>query len=93
MNRRQFAVALPAACLLAGCKQEQPVPATPLKVNDPRVQDAISNLASAIEDMEGNVDGLRHGDWSKFVPRVETTASDIRIAYEHLRQAMGMPTA
>src|SRR5579862_4349559 len=95
MNRRHFAVLLPAAGLLVGCDTEQkPAPApSPININDEKVQNSLRNLASAIGDMEEDVDGLRHGDWSKFVPKVEAAASDIRIAYEHLRQALGLPTA
>ena len=93
MNRRQFAVLLPVAALAIGCDTEpKPVPiATPLDTQ--KVQKAIENLGSTIGDLEEVADGLQHGDWSKFVPKVEGTASDIRIAFEHLRQALGMPTA
>jgi len=93
MNRRQFAALLPVATLAMGCNSEpEPLPlATPL---DPeKVKTAMENLRLRIVDLEGEVDGLRHGDWSKYVPKVEDTTSDIRIAYEHLRQALGMPTA
>jgi hypothetical protein len=93
MNRRQFAVLLPVAALAIGCDTEpKSVPiTTPLDTE--KVQKAIDNLSSVIGDLEDGVDGLKHGDWAKFVPRVEDTASDIRIAYEHLRQALGLPTA
>lgn len=92
MNRRQFAVLLPVAALAAGCKTEpEPVPATPL---DPeKVGKALDNLSSKIGELERETDAIKHGDWSKYVPKIEDAASDVRIAYEHLRQALGMPTA
>ena len=95
MNRRQFAVLLPAAALSLGCNTEQRSAASagPININDERVQNAIKNLGVAIGDLEEDVVGLQHGDWGKFVPKVETAAADIRIAYEHLRQSLGLPTA
>lgn len=94
MDRRQFALLLPAAGFLMGCRSEEepPLPGTPINVNDERLQRALKSLASAIGDLEDNASHLQHGDWSKFVPKVEAVAADVRIAYEHLRQALGLPT-
>jgi hypothetical protein len=91
MNRRQFAVLLPVASLALGCDPE-PKPAVATPLNNEKIQNALENLGSVIGDLEEDVDGLQHGDWRKFVPKVESTAGDIRIAYEHLRQALGLPT-
>ena len=92
MNRRQFAALLPLA-LAIGCEAE-PEPAMPATPPDPeKVRKAIEDLGARIGNLEDEVDGLIHGDWSKFVPKVEATSGDIRIAYEHLRQALGMHTA
>jgi|HubBroStandDraft_5_1064220.scaffolds.fasta_scaffold118871_2 hypothetical protein len=92
MNRREFAVLLPAMSLALGCDSEPKPVVTATLPNNEKIQNAIEHLGSVIGDLEEGVDGLQHGDWRKFVPKVETTAGDIRIAYEHLRQALGMPT-
>lgn len=75
-----------------GCESEpKPEAAATIPINE-KVKNAIENLGSVIGNLEEDVEGCQHGDWSKFVPKVEGTAADIRIAYEHLRQALGMPT-
>jgi hypothetical protein len=92
MNRRQFSILLPAVGLVMGCESEpKPEAAATIPINE-KVKNAIENLGSVIGDLEEDVEGFQRGDWSKFVPKVEGTAADIRIAYEHLRQALGMPT-
>ena len=92
MNRRQFAVLLPIAGLAMGCDTEPKPQITANIQNNEKIQKALESLASAIGDLEEDVVGLQHGDWRKFVPRVEVSSGDIRIAYEHLRQALGLPT-
>ncbi|QNI31257.1 hypothetical protein H7849_19510 [Alloacidobacterium dinghuense] len=93
MNRRQFAVLLPVAGLTMGCHSEQEPAATMNLIDSKKIQNAVENLGSVIGNLEEEVGNLIDGDWSKAVPKVEATASDIRIAFEHLRQALGLPTA
>ena len=69
MNRRQFAVLLPVAGLAMGCDTEPEPQFTANIQNNEKIQKALENLASAIGDLEGNVDGLRRGEWHKFITR------------------------
>jgi hypothetical protein len=93
MNRRQFSILLPAAGLLIGCDTEEKPAAVAAVPNNEKVQNAVEKLGSTVVHLEGHVSDFRSGkSWDNVVPAVESATSDIRIAYEHLRQALGLPT-
>ena len=92
MNRRRFAVLLAAAPILAGCHSGQkPAAASTLQI-DRAVQDALKALDAAINDLDREVDDFRAGkDWSVVVPKVESSATDVRDAFDKLRYLLAVP--
>ena len=90
MNRRQFAVSLPAAGLLIGCDTApKPSPPSPLPGN-PKVQDALKSLDLAIRNLEANVDRLFDETWADVVPDVEASARDVQTTFASFRKATGV---
>lgn len=89
MNRRQFAISLPAAGLLIGCDADRkPAPAsTPLNAE---VRDALNSLGAAIRNLETNVDRLGDESWADVVPDVTGAANDLRGPFEALKKALGV---
>lgn len=93
MNRRQFAVSLSAAGLLAGCDTDQKPAATATLLNSSQVQDAMKAVESAIGDLESDVGRFDDENWREVVPDVESAAADVRDAFEKLRSALQVPNS
>ena len=90
MNRRQFAIMLPVACTLIGCDTDQKPSSTATLLNNSEVQDALKALNDAIDSLEGDVGRFDEDNWREVVPDVETSATDVRNAFDNLRQALGV---
>jgi hypothetical protein len=91
MNRRQFALLLPAAALLAGCDTDQKPDHAATLLNNSGVQNALKALSDAIEGLESDdVGGFEGENWREVVPDVESPSSEVRDALEKLRQELGV---
>ncbi len=90
MNRRQFALMLPASALLAGCDTDQKPNNTATLLNNSGVQDALKALSDAVGGLEGDVGRFEDEDWKEVVPDVELASSSVRGAFDKLRQALGV---
>lgn len=90
MNRRQFAILLPAACALVSCDTDQKPSSTATLLNNSEVQNALKELDSTIDDLQSNVGRLDDENWRDVVPDIESATTDIRDAFDSLRQALGV---
>jgi hypothetical protein len=90
MNRRQFAASLPLAGLLIGCDTDQKPSHTATLLDNSEVQDAMKSLDSAIGDLEGAVSNFDDENWREVAPDVETATTDVRVAFDSLRRALGV---
>ncbi len=89
MNRRQFALTLPCAGLAVGCHSDRPAPSATL-LNNTNVRDAISAVDSAIGGLESSVGDFDSENWREVVPNVESAASNVRNAFDSLKQELGI---
>jgi hypothetical protein len=90
MNRRLFALTLPAAALFVGCDTDQKPSHTATLLSNGEVQDAMKAVDSAIGDLEGDVGRFDDENWREIVPDVQTAATDVRDAFARLRTALGV---
>jgi GAF domain-containing protein len=89
MNRRQFArVTLSATTLLIGCDTEQKPSHTATLLNNSEVQEALKSLASAIDNLVGDVGDFDSKNWKEVVPEVTSGAEEVSGAFERLRRAL-----
>jgi hypothetical protein len=82
MNRRRFVPALLAAGALVGCEEEKKGPSQ-------ETLEALEKLKSAIDDLESRVGDFGSENWREVVPDVETSADDVRVAFNALSDALG----
>lgn len=90
MDRRQFALLLPATALLAGCDADQKPDHAATLLNNSGVQEALKALSDAIDALEGDVGRFEGENWKDVVPDVETAAADVRDAFDRLRKELGV---
>ena len=90
MNRRRFALLLPAAAVLAGCDTDHKPDHAATLVNNSGIQNALQILSQAIATLEGDVGLFEDEDWKDVVPDVQAASSEVRDAYEKLRRALGV---
>jgi len=89
MNRRQFArVALSASSVLIGCDTDQKPSHTATLLNNSGVQDALKSLASAIDNLAGDVSDFDTKPWKEVVPEVTSGTEEVSGAFETLRRAL-----
>lgn len=93
MNRRSFALSLPALGLLAGCDSEQQPSSTATLLSNGDVQSAMKTLARELDDLESRVGGFDDGNWREVVPEVRASAENVRSAFDVLRRSLGVPNA
>jgi len=93
MNRRKFAASLALSIPLIGCDTEQKPSHTATLLNNSDVQEAIKSLAAAIDSLEGDTGRFDSENWREVVPDVETAATDVRDAFDRLRQALQVPNS
>jgi hypothetical protein len=90
MNRRHFALMLPAVSLLAGCDTDQKPDHAATLLNNSGVQDALKALSDAINGLESDVGRFEGENWKEVVPDVESASTEIRDAFDKLRQELGV---
>lgn len=90
MNRRMFALSLPASAILIGCDTDQKPSSTATLLSNKDVQEAMQSLSSAIGDLEGSVGSFASENWREVVPSVEAATSDVRNAFSKLRSTLGI---
>jgi outer membrane murein-binding lipoprotein Lpp len=92
MNRRDFAVAAMTSSVLAvaGCDNDQKPARTSTLLNNSGVQEAMKAVEDAIGGLESNVDNFDDENWREVVPEVKTSATDVRDAFDRLRQELGV---
>jgi hypothetical protein len=92
MNRRHFAVAAVSSFIaLTACDTDQKPSHTATLFNNAAVQRALQSLESAISGLEGDVGSFSTEDWREVVPGVETSANDVRDAFDELKKALQTP--
>lgn len=90
MDRRRLALMLPAAVLLAGCDTDQKPDHAATLLNNSGVQDAVKALSDAIDGLESEVGRFENENWKEVVPSVESASSEVRDAFDKLRQELGI---
>jgi hypothetical protein len=90
MNRRDFALLLPAAALLAGCDSDQKSAAAATLLNSSGVQDALKAMDNAIVVLDSQVVRFDDGNWRSVVPAVESASASVRSAFEDLQRTLGV---
>ncbi len=90
MNRRHFTLLLPTVGLLAGCDIDQEPSHSATLLNNEGVQEALKALEDAIDTLEGDVGRFEGENWRDVVPDVEAAATDIRDAFDRLRNELGV---
>ena len=93
MNRRQFAILIPAAFTLVGCDTDQQPSSTATLLNNSEVQNALKALDGAIDSLESDVSRFEDENWREVVPDVDTSATNVRDAFDILRKALGVSGA
>lgn len=94
MNRREFPVlALGAVAALTACDNEQRPSSTATLLNNDAIQAAMKSLSSAIGTLEDTVGDFGSDDWKEVVPQVEDASTDVRDAFDRLRQALSIQDA
>lgn len=89
MNRRKFALLLPAAAMM-GCDTEQKPSHGATLLNNSAVQAALKALDDAIDGLEGDVGRFEGENWREVVPDVDAAATDVRDAFNALRRELGV---
>lgn len=95
MNRREFAIVAftSSAALMAGCEPESRPDHTATLLNNANVRQAVQSIDDAIASLEGDVDDFATENWREVVPRVKTSADEIREAFDQLKTALGYADA
>jgi hypothetical protein len=60
-------------------------------LNNAAVQRALQSLESAISELDGDVDSFSTENWREVVPKVETSATDVRDVFDPLKRALQTP--
>jgi hypothetical protein len=90
MNRRRFALLLPAVGLMAACDSDQKPSHSATLLNNADVQHALKALSNAISGLEGNVDRFENENWREVVPDVEISSAEVFNAFNQLESALGV---
>jgi hypothetical protein len=90
MNRRQFAILLPAVSALVGCAADQKSSSTATLLNSDQVREALKATDIAISELESKVGRFKQDNWRQMVPEVQSLAAEVRDTYDNLRRALGV---